>query len=58
MKLTASQAAKNAGFNSLKQAAAALELTPRTLQNWFNLHPVRFNAAIRGAALGKSGVQS
>lgn len=56
MKLTASQAAKNAGFKSLKQAATALELTPRTLQNWHNLHPGRFYAAIRGAALGKSKI--
>lgn len=54
MHKTAAEKAKLAGFASLKQAAAALDLTPMTLRNWHKKHPARFEAAIRGAALGKS----
>lgn len=54
MRLTPSKKAKQAGLNSLAELSEISHVPVRTLQDWFNNYPQRFNFVCFGAALVKA----
>ena len=51
--MTPSKQAKQAGLNSLAELSEISHVPTRTLQDWFNNYPERFEFACNGAALIK-----
>ena len=52
--VTPSKQAKQAGLNSLAELSEISHVPVRTLQDWFNNYPQRFNFVCSGAALVKA----
>ncbi len=52
--MTPSKQAKQAGLNSLAELSEISHVPVRTLQDWFNNYPQRFNFVCIGAALVKA----
>lgn len=51
--MTPSKQAKQAGLKSLAELSEISHVPVRTLQDWFNNYPKRFNFVCSGAALIK-----
>ena len=51
--MTPSKQAKQAGLTSLAELSEISHVPVRTLQDWFNNYPQRFNFVCNGAALIK-----
>ena len=51
--MTPSKKAKQAGLTSLAELSKISHVPTRTLQDWFNNYPERFEFACNGAALVK-----
>ena len=52
--MTPSKKAKQAGLNGLAELSEISHVPVRTLQDWFNNYPKRFNFVCNGAALVKA----